>query len=66
MWHVAGRNQYKLFGQLLKEMLIEHMDEVSAFGYEVSDLGTHSIRKGATTALHLPLYVSELGGPWVM
>jgi hypothetical protein len=53
-----GRNQYKRFGRLLKEMLTEHIDEVRAFGYEVADLGTHSIRKGATTYLS-----SQPGGP---
>jgi hypothetical protein len=53
-----GRNQYKRFGRLLKEMLEEHSDEVRAFGFEVSDIGTHSIRKGATTYLS-----SQPGGP---
>lgn len=53
-----GRNQYKRFGRLLKAMLEEHIDEVRAFGFEVSDIGTHSIRKGATTYLS-----SQPGGP---
>jgi hypothetical protein len=53
-----GRNQYKRFGRLLKAMLEEHIDEVRAFGFEISDIGTHSIRKGATTYLS-----SQPGGP---
>jgi hypothetical protein len=39
-------------------MLIELMNKVLVFGYEVSDLGTHSIRKGATMYLS-----SQPGGP---
>jgi hypothetical protein len=53
-----GRNQYKRFGRLLKAILEEHIDEVRAFGFEISDIGTHSIRKGATTFLS-----SQPGGP---
>jgi hypothetical protein len=53
-----GRNQYKRFGRLLKDTLEDHLEEVRAFGFEVSDIGTHSIRKGATTYLS-----SQPGGP---
>jgi hypothetical protein len=67
-----GWNQYKRFGRLLKAILEEHIDEVSAFGFELSDIGAHGIRKGATTYLSSQpggpapdLSVSEPGGPWV-
>lgn len=30
---------------------MEHLDELNEMGYEISDLGTHSIRKGAITYL---------------
>jgi hypothetical protein len=53
-----GRNQYKHFGCLLKEVLEEHLEEVRALGFEVLDIGTHSICKGTTTYLS-----SQPGGP---
>ena len=39
------------FWKYLKKIYMEHEDEVKEMGYHISDLGTHSIRKGATTYL---------------
>ena len=37
------------FWSILKDVLEEHEEEVHRLGYEIDDLGTHSIRKGAST-----------------
>ena len=53
-----GKDQAKRFGKILNRVLQAHEDEVSQLGYRVSDIGTHSIRKGAVS------YMSSLaGGP---
>ncbi|KAL7572070.1 hypothetical protein ACA910_001717 [Epithemia clementina (nom. ined.)] len=53
-----GNLQHDHFKELLTRILAEHRDEVIILGYQDGDLGTHSIRKGATT------FISSLpGGP---
>ena len=53
-----GNDQYQRFSKMLVRMLNEHEEEVSNLGYRNSDLGTHSIRKGAVS------YLASLpGGP---
>ena len=53
-----GGGQYNRFGRLLEQVLEEHEDTVYTLGYNLSDIGTHSIRKGSVS------YVSSLpGGP---
>ena len=53
-----GKNQFKRFGSKMKRVLKAHEKEVNALGFQLKDLGTHSIRKGAST------YASSLpGGP---
>lgn len=55
-----GSRQEQRFGRMLAKILRDHSDEVIAMGYNVEDLGTHSIRKGAST------YLTSLpGGPSV-
>lgn len=55
-----GEQQQQRFGKMLAKILREHRDEVTAMGYDVENLGTHSIRKGAST------YLTSLpGGPSV-
>ncbi|KAL7578468.1 hypothetical protein ACA910_011537 [Epithemia clementina (nom. ined.)] len=44
-----GRNQYQHFSTILRRVLLKHEEEVSLMGMDTSDLGTHSIRKGAIT-----------------
>ena len=39
------------FWSVLKKLYQEHADELDEMGYHVSDLGTHSVRKGAITYL---------------
>ena len=53
-----GSNQYKRFSRMLKEILLAHEDSVLVLGYQVADIGTHSIWKEETT------FISSLpGGP---
>jgi hypothetical protein len=55
-----GSKQEVRFGEMLRKVLRDHKDEVMVMGYDVDDLGTHSIRKGAST------YLTSLpGGPSV-
>jgi hypothetical protein len=53
-----GDDQYQRFSKMLGRILLEHEDEVKEMGYEVNDIGTHSIRKGA-----ISLMASLPGGP---
>ena len=39
-------NAAKKFWKMMVSVLEEHIDEVRAMGYEIEDLGTHSIWKG--------------------
>ena len=41
--------QEQRFGELLHKILLEHEEEVNMMGYEVDDIGIHSVRKGGTT-----------------
>ncbi|KAL7561466.1 hypothetical protein ACA910_010981 [Epithemia clementina (nom. ined.)] len=53
-----GHLQHDHFKDQLDQCLIAHRDDVAVLGYQHGDIGTHSIRKGATT------YLSSLpGGP---
>ncbi|KAL7575924.1 hypothetical protein ACA910_000723 [Epithemia clementina (nom. ined.)] len=53
-----GNDQYQRFSTILHCCIVEHEAEVLAQGYIPSDIGTHSIRKGAIT------YMASLpGGP---
>jgi hypothetical protein len=53
-----GKDQSKRFGKILMNVLKEKKEEVSQLGFSLSDIGTHSVRKGAVTyAASLP------GGP---
>ena len=57
-----GQSQYRRFSDLMMNMLKDHEDEVIAMGYtSISDLGTHSIWKGATRWLS-----GQPGGPSAM
>ena len=42
-----GANQEDRFRKILKQLFKKH--EVNLDGYDIDELGTHSIRKGATT-----------------
>ena len=53
-----GGNQHSRFSKILMKVLKDHVVEVKNLGFNVSDLGTHSIRKGASSYL-----VSLPGGP---
>ena len=57
-----GPSQYKRFSDIMERVLRNHQDELIAMGYTgIADIGTHSIRKGATT------FVSgQPGGPSAM
>ena len=53
-----GPDQYQRFSDNLERVISQHPDEVRNHGYEPSEIGTHSIRKGAIS------YVASLpGGP---
>ena len=53
-----GEDQYQRFSEQLGRVLEEHRDEVTLMGADPSEIGTHSIRKGAVT------YMASLpGGP---
>ena len=53
-----GNDQYQRYSKQLYRVLHEHVDEVRLLGFEVADIGTHSIRKGAIS------YLASLpGGP---
>ena len=53
-----GNDQYQRYSKQLHRVLHEHVDEVRLLGFEVTDIGTHSIRKGAIS------YLASLpGGP---
>ena len=53
-----GNDQYQRYSKRLYRVLHEHVDEVRLLGFEVADIGTHSIRKGAIS------YLASLpGGP---
>jgi hypothetical protein len=45
----GGDSQEKTFGEILTALLTEHEEELMQLGYNLDDIGTHSIRKGATT-----------------
>jgi hypothetical protein len=51
-----GSTQEHRFSRFLNRVLQEHEQEVKEFGYEVSQLGSHSIRKGAAS------YITSLPG----
>jgi hypothetical protein len=54
----SGNLQEIRFSKILMKLLREHEDEVRSMGFEVRNLGTHSIRKGASS------YLTSLpGGP---
>ena len=53
-----GDDQYQRFLVQLRRVFQEHRDEVSLLGADPSEIGTHSIRKGAVTYL-----ASIPGGP---
>lgn len=44
-----GKDQKKRFNRLLNDVFMEHEDKYQANGDDVSDLGSHSIRKGGAT-----------------
>ena len=46
-----GHQQFKRFSDIMKRVLKEHEAEVRECGQDIKDLGTHSIRKGASTFL---------------
>ena len=53
-----GPDQYQRFSCMLSRVINEHSEEVHALGFNPSEIGTHSIRKGAIS------YLSSLpGGP---
>ena len=53
-----GNDQYQRYSKQLYHVLHEHVDEVRLLGFEVADISTHSIRKGAIS------YLASLpGGP---
>jgi hypothetical protein len=49
-----GSKQEQRFSKILNRVLIENRGDVRALGYDVSQIGTHSIRKGAGAWLILP------------
>ena len=51
-----GPNQYQRFSDNLERIISQHSDEVRNHGYEPSEIGTHSIWKGAIS------YVASLPG----
>ena len=46
-----GQNQFKRFAGIMKSFLQAHRDEVLECGQDPNGIGTHSIRKGASTFL---------------
>ena len=53
-----GNDQYQRYSKQLHRVLHEHVDEVRLLGFQVTDIGTHSIRKEAIS------YLASLpGGP---
>lgn len=59
------------FAQIFQRTLVQHEEEIRAMGYELRDLGTHSIRKGAATYLTSipgvpPVAASSQRGGWSM
>lgn len=66
-----GAPQENRFSRILKRVLVEHQAEVNAMGFELDEIGTHSIRKGASSYLTSlpggpPAAVSSLRGGWTM
>lgn len=53
-----GPTQEKRFGKILETLLQNKVEEVRSMGFEVHQIGTHSIRKGSASYL-----VSISGGP---
>jgi hypothetical protein len=53
-----GKGQETRFAKMLFAVLLDHVDEVRALGFELHHIGTHSIRKGAASFLS-----SLVGGP---
>ncbi len=57
-----GNSQYNRFSSMFARMLKDHEQEVLALGYDnLKDLGSHSVRKGATTFIS-----GQPGGPSAM
>jgi hypothetical protein len=53
-----GNDQEDHFARILQRVCAGHVDEVNQLGFQLADIGTHSIRKGAVS------YLSSLpGGP---
>jgi hypothetical protein len=52
-WLFPGETQDAQFLQILAKVLIDHEEEVTQMGFKVSDIGTHSIQKGAVSYLAL-------------
>ncbi len=53
-----GRDQEERFAAILARLLRDQQAEIEALGYQVNELGTHSIRKGAVSYM-----ASMPGGP---
>ena len=67
----AGTNQEVRFSKIFKKVLQENEEAVRRLGFEIHELGTHSIRKGACTYLtSLPggpsAIATSLRGGWSM
>lgn len=61
----------KSFSKILTRVLKEHQAEVNVMGFELNEIGTHSIRKGASSYLTSlpggpPAAASSLRGGWTM
>jgi hypothetical protein len=46
-----GPKQEQRFAKIMHRILLENREEVNAHGYAIGQLGTHSIRKGASSYL---------------
>ena len=44
-----GKDQYQQYSDQLQRVLKDHAEEVQAMGFNVQDLGTHSVRKGVVS-----------------
>jgi hypothetical protein len=53
-----GSSQYSRFVKIMNDILEEHREEFRTQGIDIDDIGSHSIRKGATTWIS-----SQPGGP---
>jgi hypothetical protein len=55
-----GKQQEHRFNRILNRLIMENEEEVKSLGYETSQIGSHSIRKGASS------YITSMPGKFFL